>query len=82
MAGDPRQRRAAAQSKPERNTTRRTLRILLTLLGALAVTFWAGREFGLHNEELVGYLLASVGLVAASGLVALVVFGLLRLFRR
>ena len=82
MAGHPRQHRDAAQSKPGQDTKRRTLRILLTLLIALAATYWAGREFGLSNDELSGYLLASVGLVAASGLVALIVFGVVRLLRR
>jgi hypothetical protein len=75
-------RRDAAQSKPEQNAKRRTLRTLLMLLVALAATYWAGREFGLHNDELLGYLLASVGLVVASGVVALLWFGLVRLFRR
>ncbi len=83
MDGDPRQqRRSAAQSKPGPDLKRRTLRILLTLLIALGATYWAGRAFGLGNDELFGYLLASVGLVVASGLVALVLFGLVRLFRR
>ncbi len=82
MVDHSRPRRGAAQSKPEQNTKRRTLRTLLTLLVALAATYLAGRELGLHNDELVGYLLASVGLVVASGLVALAGFGLVRLFRR
>jgi hypothetical protein len=61
---------------------RRTRRVLLSLLVALAGSYWVGREFGLGNDELLGYLLASVTLVVASGVVALVLFGVIRLFRR
>ena len=67
---------------PDAGNTRRTLRILVGLLVALAATYWAGRTMGLGNDELLGYLLASVGLVVGSGLAALVLFGLVRLFRR
>lgn len=74
--------RSEAQSKTGQDAKRRTLRILLTLLIALAATYWAGRTMGLSNDELFGYLLTSVGLVAASGLVALILFALVRLLRR
>ncbi len=37
---------------------------------------------GLGNDELLGYLLASMSLVIASGVVALLLFGVIRLFRR
>ena len=52
------------------------------MLIAFAATYWAGQEFGLNEDELFGYVLASVGLVVASALVALLLFGIVRLFRR
>jgi len=58
------------------------LRLLFTLLLALAASYWAGREFGLGNDELLGYLLASVGLIVASAVVGALLFGVTRLFRR
>ncbi len=70
------------EQKPGANPARRTLRLLFALLLALAASYWAGRVFGLGNDELLGYLLASVGLIVASGVVALLLFGVTRLFRR
>ncbi len=67
--------------KPD-NTARRMRRTLLTLLAALALSYVLGREFDQSNEELLGYLLASLALVIGSGLVALTLFGVIRLFRR
>ncbi len=61
---------------------RRTRRTLLSLLAALALSFVLGWELGLGNDELLGYLLASLTLVVGSGLVALMLFGVIRLFRR
>lgn len=55
--------------------------MLVALLVALAGSYWIGRQLGLGNDELFGYLLASVSLVIGSGLVALVLFGVIRLFR-
>lgn len=75
-------RRDEADTKPAASSASRALRLLFTLLLALAATYWAGREFGLRNDELLGYLLASVGLIVASGVVAMLVFGVTRLFRR
>src|SRR4051794_20938655 len=51
---------------PASMSARRTLRLLLTLLIALGAAYWAGRELGLGNDELLGYLLLSVGLLVAS----------------
>ena len=62
--------------------TRRPWRTLFGLLAALVGSYWVGRRLGLGNDELVGYLLASVSIVIAAGLVALLLFGLIRLFRR
>jgi hypothetical protein len=70
------------EKRPRVNPARRTLRLLFTLLLAFAASYWAGRVFGLGNEELLGYLLASVGLIVASAVVALLLFGVTRLFRR
>lgn len=70
------------EGKPGAGPASRTLRLLFTLLLAFAASYWAGREFGLGNDELLGYLLASVGLIVASGVVALLLFGVTRLFRR
>jgi len=61
---------------------RRTRRTLLVLLVAMTASYWGGRELGLGNDELVGYLLASLALVATAGLVGLIVFGVLQLLRR
>ncbi|HEY6599158.1 MAG TPA: hypothetical protein VIZ30_07590 [Pseudomonadales bacterium] len=82
MVRDTRQRRGAAQTPPEHSARRRGWRLPLTLLIAFAATYWAGQEFGLGDDELFGYVLASVGLVVASALVALLLFGVVRLFRR
>lgn len=76
MLRDERERRPAV------SPARRTLRLLFTLLLAFAASYWAGREFGLGNDELLGYVLASVGLIVASGVVAALLFGVTRLFRR
>jgi hypothetical protein len=57
-------------------------RLFVTLVAALAATYVGGREFGLSNDELIGFLLASVLLVIAAGVVGFALFGLLRLFRR
>ena len=62
--------------------TRRPWRALLGLLTALAGSYWIGRQLGLGNDELVGYLLASVSIVVAAALVALLLFGVIRWFRR
>ena len=70
------------EKRPGTNPARRTLRLLFALLLALAASYWAGRVFGLGNDELLGYLLASVGLIVASGVVASLLFGVTRLFRR
>jgi hypothetical protein len=61
---------------------RRTLRLTFALLAAVAGSYWVGRALGLGHDELVGYLIASVVLVATSGVVGLIVFGVLQLFRR
>ena len=66
----------------ERDLTRRTVRILIGLLAAFAIAYGFGRELGLSNDELLGYLLASVGLDAVAGLAGLILFGLVLLFRR
>jgi hypothetical protein len=58
------------------------MRLFVTLLLALVATYVGGREFGLGNDELIGFLIASAELVLAAGVVGLVLFGLLRLFRR
>lgn len=57
-------------------------RLLLGLVTALLGSLWVGRQFGLGNDELLGYLLASVAFVATSGIVALALFGIVRLFKR
>jgi len=62
--------------------TRRPWRTLLGLLAALAGSYWIGRQLGVGNDELIGYLLASVSLVIAAGLVALLLFGVIRWLRR
>lgn len=62
--------------------TRRPWRTLLGLVAALVGSYWVGRQLGLGNDELAGYLLASVSIVIAAGLVALLLFGVIRLFRR
>ena len=62
--------------------TRRPWRTLFGLVAALVGSYWVGRQLGLGNDELVGYLLASVSIVIAAGLVALLLFGVIRLFRR
>jgi hypothetical protein len=49
---------------------------------ALLGSLWVGRQFGLGNDELLGYLLASVAFVVTSGIVALALFGIVRLFKR
>jgi hypothetical protein len=74
--------RDGRETRPSVSPARRTLRLLFTLLLAFAASYWAGREFGLGNDELLGYLLASVGLIVASGVVAALLFGVTRLFRR
>ena len=61
---------------------RRTRRLMFVLSAAVAGSYWGGRALGLGHEELVGYLIASVLLVATSGVVGLIVFGVLLLFRR
>jgi hypothetical protein len=68
--------------RPRVNPARRTRRLLFTLLLAFAASYWAGRVFGLGNDELFGYVLASVGLIVASAVVASLLFGVTRLFRR
>ncbi len=68
-------------TKPETNFTRRPWRILIGLLVALAGSYWVGRQLGLSNDELLGYLLVSLSLVVGSGVVALLLFGVIRLFR-
>ncbi|HET6471971.1 MAG TPA: hypothetical protein VFG38_09015 [Pseudomonadales bacterium] len=67
---------------PEPSSARRPIRLFVTLVLAMGVTYYGGREFGLGNDELIGFLLASVGLVAAAGVVGLLLFGVLRLIRR
>jgi apolipoprotein N-acyltransferase len=62
--------------------TRRPWRTLFGLLAALVGSYWVGRQLGLGNDELAGYLLASLSIVVAAGLVALLLFGVIRLFRR
>jgi hypothetical protein len=62
--------------------TRRPWRTLLGLLAALAASYWVGRRLGLSNDDLLGYLLASLSVVIAAGVVALLVFGVIQLFRR
>ena len=69
-------------SKPETLSPRRFIRLFVTLWVALGGTYYVGREFGLGNDELLGFLGASALLVVAAGVVGLAVFGLLRLFRR
>jgi len=64
------------------SSARRPIRLFVTLVLAMGVTYYGGREFGLGNDELIGFLLASIGLVVAAGVVGLLVFGVLRLFRR
>ena len=46
--------------------TRRPWRALFGLLAALVGSYWVGRQLGLGNDELVGYLLASVSIVIAA----------------
>jgi hypothetical protein len=70
------------ETKPSVSPARRALRLFFTLLLAFAASYWAGRELGLGNDELLGYLLASVALIVASGVVAALLFGVTRLFRR
>jgi hypothetical protein len=57
-------------------------RLLLGLVAALLGSLWVGRQFGLGNDELLGYLLASFAFVVTSGIVALALFGIVRLFKR
>ena len=71
-----------ASTKGESTNSRRPIRLIVTLLVALGVTYIGGREFGLGNDELIGFLLAALGLVIAAGVVGLLLFGLLRLIRR
>ena len=73
-------RRRSTEREPP--NSRRQIRLFVTLLLAVAVTYYGGREFGLGNEELIGYLLASVALVIGAGIVGLLLFGVLRLIRR
>lgn len=70
------------KNNQDSSLARRTRRTLLVLLAAMTASYWVGRELGLGNDELVGYLLASLVLVATAGLVGLIVFGVLRLLRR
>ena len=72
----------ASKSNQPANLWPRTRRLLLTLLVALAGCYWVGRLLGLTNDELLGYLAVSVGLVVLAGLVALLLFGVVRLFHR
>ena len=62
--------------------TRRPWRTLLGLVAALVGSYWVGRQLGLGNDELAVYLLASISIVIAAGLVALLLFGVIQLFRR
>ncbi|HTO56148.1 MAG TPA: hypothetical protein VMJ74_00075 [Pseudomonadales bacterium] len=71
-----------SREAPEPSSARRPIRLFVTLVLAMGVTYYGGREFGLGNDELIGFLLASIGLVVAAGVVGLLVFGVLRLFRR
>ena len=73
---------AADKNNNEPRFTRRPWRTLFGLLAALAASYWVGRQLGLSNDDLLGYFLASLAVVIAAGLVALVVFGVIRLFRR
>jgi hypothetical protein len=73
------QRRTSESESP---SSRRTIRLFVTLWVALGGTYFVGREFGLGNDELIGYLGASALLVLAAGVVGLALFGLVRLFRR
>jgi apolipoprotein N-acyltransferase len=66
----------------EPRLTRRPWRTLFGLLAALVASYWVGRRLGLSNDDLLGYLLASLSMVIAAALVALLVFGVMRLFRR
>jgi hypothetical protein len=75
-------RDAVTTTNADAKFTRRPWRILAALLIALTGSYWAGRQLGLSNDDLLGYVLASVSLVIGSGLVALLLFGLVRLFRR
>ena len=61
---------------------RQAWRLLAGLLVALAGTYWVGREFGLSDSELLGYLVGSVGLVVAAALVGLVLFCVIVWLRR
>ena len=69
-------------SNNESRSTRRPWRTLFGLLAALAASYWVGQRLGLSNDDLLGYLLASLAVVIAAGLVALLLFGVIRLFRR
>ena len=69
---------SADAASPARSARRLLLGLVTALLGSL----WVGRQFGLGNDELLGYLLASVAFVVASGIVALALFGIVRLFKR
>ena len=71
-----------ADRESETRNARRTLRLLVTLLVALAGAYYAGRQLGLGNDELLGYLLLSGAMVIASGVVGLLLFAVIRLFRR
>jgi hypothetical protein len=66
----------------ESTNARRPTRLFVTLLVAIVVTYYGGREFGLGNDEMIGFLLATAGLIVAAGVVGLLLFGLLRLIRR
>jgi len=66
----------------ESTSSRRLVRQFITLLLAIGVTYYGGREFGLSNDELIGFLLATAGLIVAAGVVGLLLFGVLRLIRR
>ena len=69
---------SADSASPARSARRLLLGLVTALLGSL----WVGRQFGLGNDELIGYLLASVAFVVTSGIVALALFGIVRLFKR
>jgi len=72
------------RNSTERESTkvRRPTRLVVTFLIAIGVTYYGGREFGLGNDEMIGFLLATAGLVVAAGVVGLLLFGVLRLIRR
>lgn len=69
-------------SNDEPRFTQRPWRTLFGLLAAAVASYWVGRRLGLSNDDLLGYLLASLSVVVAAALVALLVFGVIRLFRR